>query len=201
MPTLKSQNPYTGEVSETFETLSDTEITTKIEVAHKAFQTWKHTTFEERKNLFLKMADVIDANLDEYAKLQTEEMGMLYTASKNGLKGTRDLIVWFADNAERLIGPEEFDENGTKGKYLYDPLGVIFGVGPWNFPYNQILRAAIPNILAGNTTVYKHASNVPKCAQQIEEFFRLAGFPEGVYTNLYMSSSQSELVMSHKYIR
>lgn len=88
-----------------------------------------------------------------------------------------------------------------KGKYIYDPLGVIFGVGPWNFPFNQILRAAVPNIMAGNTQVYKHASNVPMCAQQIEDWFREAGFPQGVYSNLFMSARQSELVISHKYVR
>lgn len=84
---------------------------------------------------------------------------------------------------------------------MYDPLGVIFGVGPWNFPYNQILRAAVPNILAGNTQVYKHASNVPMCAKQIEDFFLKAGFPEGIYQNLFISSSQSELILSHKLVR
>ena len=111
------------------------------------------------------------------------------------------LIDWFSENLETYIGEEEFELNGTSGKYLYDPLGVLFGVGPWNFPFNQILRAAVPNILAGNTQVYKHASNVPRCAQAIEDIFLKAGFPEGIYQNLFMSSSQSELVISHKYIR
>jgi succinate-semialdehyde dehydrogenase/glutarate-semialdehyde dehydrogenase len=84
---------------------------------------------------------------------------------------------------------------------MYDPLGVIYGVGPWNFPYNQVLRAAVPNILAGNTTVYKHASIVPLCAQQIEEFFDMAGFPKGIYTNIFISGSQSEHIMANDYIR
>lgn len=117
------------------------------------------------------------------------------------MQGTGALIRWFADNAENYIGEQEFDLNGTQGKYIYDPLGVIFGVGPWNFPFNQILRAAVPNIMAGNTQVYKHASNVPMCAQALEDMFLKAGFPEGVYTNLFMTSAQSELVMSHTYIR
>lgn len=126
---------------------------------------------------------------------------MLYAASKGGLKGTGDLIRWFADKAEDIIGASEFETNGTKGKYMYDPIGVVFGVGPWNFPYNQILRAAVPNILAGNTQLYKHASNVPMCAEKIEEFFRLAGFPEGVYTNLFISASKSEMIIAHKHVR
>jgi len=194
-------NPYTGETNAIFETLSDEQIIEKIETAHRAFLSWRDTSFDERKKLFYKLAEVIEANLEEYAKLQTQEMGMLYTSSVAGLKGTGDLIRWFADNLETYLWDEDYDLNGTQGKYIYDPLGVVFWVGPWNFPYNQILRAAVPNIMAWNTQLYKHASNVPKCAQQIEEFFRLAGFPEWVYTNLFMSSSQSELVISHKYVR
>ncbi|MCD5374935.1 aldehyde dehydrogenase family protein [Candidatus Gracilibacteria bacterium] len=201
MGTLTSVNPYNGEVNATFETLSDEQVIAKIEKAQETFLQWKNTSFAERKELFYKMAEVIEADLEEYAKLQTQEMGMLYTSSVVGLKGTGDLIRWFADNAQDLIGEKEFDLNGTKGKEMYDPLGVIFGIGPWNFPYNQILRAAVPNILAGNTQVYKHASNVPMCAAQIEDFFLKAGFPEGVYQNIFISSSQSELILSHKHVR
>lgn len=107
---------------------------------------------------------------------------------------------WFADNVETYLGAEEFELNGTSGKYLYDPLGVIYGIGPWNFPFNQVLRAAVPNIIAGNTQVYKHASNVPQCAAAIEQLFLDAGFPEGVYQNIFISASQSELILAHKYV-
>jgi len=198
---LTSINPYSGEINWEFETLSDDEVIQKIEKAHLAFLSWKETSFQERRELFYKLAEVIEADLDSYAELQTREMWMLFTASKAWLKWTGDLIRWFADNLEKYIWDEEYNLNGTQGKYMYDPLGVIFWVWPWNFPYNQILRAAVPNILAGNTQVYKHASNVPMCARQIEDFFTKAGFPEGIYTNLFVSSSQSELIISHKYIR
>jgi len=201
MWTLTSVNPYNGEVNATFETLSDEQVIAKIEKAQETFLQWKNTSFAERKELFYKMAEVIEADLEEYAKLQTQEMWMLYTSSVVGLKGTGDLIRWFADNAQDLIGEKEFDLNGTKWKEMYDPLGVIFGIGPWNFPYNQILRAAVPNILAWNTQVYKHASNVPMCAAQIEDFFLKAWFPEWVYQNIFISSSQSELILSHKHVR
>jgi len=201
MPTLRSINPYNGDVNATFETLSDAEVIAKIEKAHEAYLSWRETSFAERKELFYKLAEVIDADLDTYAELQTKEMWMLYTASKVGLKGTGDLIRWFADNLETYLWDEDYDLNGTQGKYIYDPLGVVFWVGPWNFPYNQILRAAVPNIMAGNTQLYKHASNVPMCAQQIEDFFTKAGFPEWIYTNLFVSSSQSELIISHKHVR
>lgn len=84
-----------------------------------------------------------------------------------------------------------------QGHIQYDPLGVIYGIAPWNFPFNQLLRAAVPNILAGNTVLYKHASNVPMCAAAIEQLFFDAGFPPAVYTNLFISSSQSELIIAH----
>ncbi|MCD5380927.1 aldehyde dehydrogenase family protein [Candidatus Gracilibacteria bacterium] len=199
--TIQSVNPYNGEINGEFELLTDKQLDEKIEISHTAFLEWKNTSFDHRKKLFYKLSEVIDADLEKYAQLQTMEMGMLYSDSVKGLKGTSKLIKWFADNAEIILGDEDFEANGSRGKYIYDPLGVIYGVGPWNFPYNQILRAAIPNILAGNTTVYKHASNVPFCGQQIEDFFRKAGFPEGIYTNIFISSSKSEQILANPLIK
>lgn len=198
---LTSLNPYTQEINWTIEKHTDEQVTALIEQANTAYKSRKETPFEERKQLFLKMADDIDARNEELAKLQTIEMWMLFTNSKQWLKSTANLIRWFANNAERILANESFDHDGLTGEYQYDPLGVIYGVAPWNFPYNQLLRAAVPNILAWNTVVYKHASNVPLCAQAIHELFVRAGFPVWVYTALYISSSQSELVLGHKYVR
>ena len=105
-----------------------------------------------------------------------------------------------ADNAEKVLGEKPYESEGISGVEFYTPLGVIYGIGPWNFPYNQVLRAAVPNILAGNTTVYKHSSDVPMCAEKIEELFTKAGFPEGVYQNLFIKSNQSEYIISHEHI-
>lgn len=126
MPTLQSINPYNGEINASYETLSDSQVIEKIETAHQAFLTWKDTSFAERKELFYTLADVIDAGIEEYARMQTLEMGMLIGPSRKGLQGTGALIRWFADNAENYIGDEAYDFNDTKGKYIYDPLGVIF---------------------------------------------------------------------------
>ena len=126
MSTLRSINPYSGEVNATFETLSDNQVNEKIEKAHTAFLDWKNTSFQERKELFYKLADIIEADLENYAKMQTLEMGMLIGPSIKGLQGTSKLIKWFADNAEKYIGEENWNLNGMQGKYMYDPLGVIF---------------------------------------------------------------------------
>ena len=126
---------------------------------------------------------------------------MLYNVSFAGITNTINLTRWFAENFESILAPISEETNGTKHQYQYDPLGVIFGIAPWNFPFNQVLRAAIPNILAGNTVLYKHASNTPLAGKKIEELFLLAGFPEGVYQNIMVSSSESEYILSRKEIR
>lgn len=198
---LTSINPFNGEVNAEFDTLSDEQLVQKIETAHAAYLSWKKTSFAEKKELFYKLAEVIESDTENTAKLQTLEMGMLHSESYPGLQGTANLIRWFADNAEKVLWNQEFSEDGFSGMFTYEPLGVIYWVAPWNFPYNQVLRAAVPNIIAWNTQVYKHASNVPMCAQQIEKWFLEAGFPQGIYTNIFISSSQSELIISHPHVR
>ncbi len=199
--TIKSVNPYTLEVNWEFELLSDKEIDEKIDLAQKAFLNWKDISKKRKKELFLKLADIIEEDIDNLAKLQTIEMWMLYKNSKLWLKGTANFIRWFANNFEEILKEREFDKQGIKWKFIYDPLWVIFWVAPWNFPYSQVLRAAIPNILAWNTQVYKHASNVPMCALKLEELFLKAGFPKWVYQNLFVSSSKSEYIISKKEIK
>lgn len=201
MATITSKNPYNWEINWTVETLTDEQLVAVIDQAHEAYLSWKETSFEERKNLFLKMADIIDEERKDISQRTTREMWMLQWTSQKILVWTANLIRWYANNAERILSDEPFSHDWLTGKYTYDSLGVIFWIAPWNFPYNQLLRAAVANIMAGNTSVYKHASNVPFCAWKIQELFDKAWFPQGVYTTLYMSSSQSETVIAHKHIR
>jgi succinate-semialdehyde dehydrogenase / glutarate-semialdehyde dehydrogenase len=119
---IQSINPYNQELNAEFELLTDAEITEKIELAHQAYLEWKVTPKSEKKKLFLSLADTIESDLEPMAKLQTIEMGMLYNDSVNGLKKTISLIRWFAGNFERILADEEFEEEGTKGKYQYDPI-------------------------------------------------------------------------------
>lgn len=198
MSKIQSINPYNWELNWEAELFTESEIDILIDKAHNAYQEWKDTTFDERKKLFHTLADELENDIDECARLQTIEMGMLYTDSKAWLKVTADLIRWFADNHEEILWDRRFETTQWfTGIEKYDSLWVIFWVAPWNFPFNQLLRAAVPNILAGNTQLYKHASNVPLCAQKIEELFLSAGFPEWVYTNLYVSSRLSEYIISN----
>ena len=200
MPTLESINPYNGESLASYETISDEAVEAKIQKAHTAYLSWKDTSFQERKELCYKLAAVMREEQKELGEMQTHEMGMLYTSSYAGIESTAQLIEWMADNAEVVLGEKEYESEGISWVEFYTPLGVIYGIGPWNFPFNQVLRAAVPNILAGNTTVYKHSSDVPMCAEKIEQLFLKAGFPEGVYQNLFIKSNQSEYIISHQHI-
>ncbi|MCP4523648.1 MAG: aldehyde dehydrogenase family protein [Candidatus Gracilibacteria bacterium] len=201
MKTIQSVNPFNQELNAEIPLISESDLDIKIKKSDEAFKSWKQKPRSEKKELFLQLAEVFEKNIEEMALLQTKEMGMLYTESLGGLQATITLTKWFANNFESILGNEEFDIDGMKGKYMYDPLGVIFGIAPWNFPFNQVLRAAIPNILAGNTVIYKHASNVPLSAQKIEDLFLEAGFPEGIYQNIFVSSSMTEYILSRKEIK
>lgn len=194
---LTSRNPYTGAINATFDTLSDDQLTSKIEQAHTAYLARRQIPKAKKKQLFLHMADLMDERHEQLALLETQEMGMLYDASKKWLRNTAHLIRRNANNVEQVLADELFDHDGMQGHIQYDPIGVIYGIAPWNFPFNQLLRAAVPNILAGNTVLYKHASNVPMCAAAIEQLFHDTGFPPAVYTNLFISSSQSEHIIAH----
>jgi succinate-semialdehyde dehydrogenase/glutarate-semialdehyde dehydrogenase len=201
MSKLISTNPFTEEINATFETLSREELSAKIDLAESAFQQWKLVPKSEKKALFLKLADIMEIRQKELAEIQTQEMGMLFGYSFGGIAGTIKLTRWFANNFETILANEIQSAEWMQFEYQYDPLGVIYGIAPWNFPFNQVLRAAIPNILAGNTTIYKHASNTPLAGEKIESLFREAGFPEGIYQNIFISSSESEYIIARDEIK
>jgi succinate-semialdehyde dehydrogenase/glutarate-semialdehyde dehydrogenase len=200
MTKLQSINPFTEELNWEFETLEAYQVDTIIKKAHEAYKTWKNTHFSYRKELFFKLADILEDDIDACSRLETIEMGMLNHVSKAGLLKTANLIRWFANNGEEILKEREYETEWLKVREMYDPIWVIFWVAPWNFPFNQLLRAAVPNILAWNTQIYKHSSNVPMIAIKIEELFEKAGFPAWVYTNVFVSSSLSEHIISNKYI-
>ena len=201
MSTLTSTNPYTLEENWTVELISDETLTELIEQALTTYTSWSQTSLEERSKLFHELADLLEERKENYARLETIEMGRLYSVAVKWITWTANLMRWYADNVERVLAQESFkpwEQYWTlEGHFQYDPLGVIYGIAPWNFPFNQLLRAAAANIIAGNTQLYKHASNVPLCAQAIQQLFDDAWFPKGVYTTLFIKSSQSELIIKH----
>jgi succinate-semialdehyde dehydrogenase / glutarate-semialdehyde dehydrogenase len=201
MTKIQSINPYTKETNAEFELLTQEQIIEKIENAENAFNSWKNTSSEEKKKLFIRLSDLLLEKKEELAKLDVMEMWMTYKNAIADVSKSASWIMWFVDNFERFLEDKEFNDWWIEWKIVYEPLGVLYSVAPWNFPYNQVFRNAIPNIISGNTVLNKHASNVPTVAQKIEDLFLEAGFPEWVFNNLFISPRDSELIINHEAIR
>ncbi len=192
---IQSLNPATEEVVKTFEEITEAELELKLAKAQAAFEMWKKVSFQDRAKLFMKLSDYLQEHKAELGKLATIEMGKTAVAGDRELEKSALTCEYFAENAERFLTPEKVDTNASESFVRFDPLGVILGVMPWNFPFWQVYRGAAPALMAGNVMVVKHASNVPQCAMAIEKSFVECGFPEGVFQNLLLGSARVEKVI------
>ncbi|MGB7343299.1 MAG: NAD-dependent succinate-semialdehyde dehydrogenase [Pirellulaceae bacterium] len=199
--TITSINPATNEELKQFEPQTKDAVIEAIGSAHEAFQEWRNTTFDQRKNCLLKFAELLRADADEYARTITLDMGKRISESQYEIEYCANIAEFYANGAEKFLADQEMDVEGANAYIHYEPLGVLMGVMPWNFPFYQVVRFATPNIMAGNTVIVKHASNVPQCATSIEELFTECGLPDGVYTNLFIPSEFVEAIVSDKRVQ
>ena len=198
---IKSINPYTNKLNAEFDILTQNQIIDKIESANLAFREWKNVSNKDKARLFLRLSEIMHDNREELALFSVLEVWMTYLNAMSDVKKTIAWIKWFAYNFEEILSQKEFNNDWVKWKIVYEPLGVLYSVSPWNFPYNQVFRNAVPNIIAWNVVLNKHASNVPMIAKKIEELFLQAGFKNWIYTNLFISSKESEFIISHRFVR
>jgi succinate-semialdehyde dehydrogenase / glutarate-semialdehyde dehydrogenase len=193
--TYQSTNPYDGKILQTFEGTTDTQLEAAIAAAASAFKSWRHVSFAERAKVAAKAAAIMHERIDEFAKPITLEMGKLIEESRGEVKLSADIVAYYAKNAERFLAPEKLKPSSGEAMIESAPIGVLFGVEPWNFPYYQLARFAAPNIMAGNVVLVKHAEIVPQCAILFEKLWIEAGAPVGVYTNLRISHDQVSRVI------
>ncbi|MBL6613133.1 MAG: NAD-dependent succinate-semialdehyde dehydrogenase [Reyranella sp.] len=197
-------NPYTGKVEKTFPDATDAEVTQAIENAHKAFLSWKKTSFADRAKVMQKAADLLRKDIDAYAKLLTLEMGKVICEAKAEVELSAAIFEYYAKNAEKLLTPEKLPvANLAEGDavLVHEPLGVLLTIEPWNFPYYQVARIIAPQLSAGNTILLKHAGIVPQSAAACEKLMLRAGLPKGAFKNLYAAHSQIELILNHPFVR
>jgi len=178
---IQSKNPTTEKVLKNFKEISDKEMEKKISLAAEAFQFWKKTSFEERATLMLKLGDYLRSHAEDFSKLQMLEMGKTMKSGPIGIKKCALLCDYYADNAENILKNEILQTDHKEQYVKFDPLGIVLAIMPWNFPFWQVYRFAVPALMAGNVGLLKHASNVPQCAQEIEKSFLASGFPRGVF--------------------
>jgi len=200
--TMFSVNPQSGEQFAEFETWDDETLSEVILQASYEFEDWsKLTPLADRCLLLKRMADVLRDDQELLAELITLEMGKLFTESMAEIEKCAVLCDYYAENAQIHLADEVIETEASNSFVSYQPMGVVLGVMPWNYPFWQALRFAIPTVTAGNIAIMKHASNVPQCALAIEEVFRKSGFPDNIFTTLMISSSQVEAVIRNPIVQ
>ena len=197
----QSINPYDGEIVRSFEEHTDVQLESAIAIATTCFNSWGKSSFRERAAIVAKAADIMRGRADEFARPVTLEMGKLFAESVGEVMLSADILDYYAKHAERFLAPEILDPDSGEAVVESSPLGVLFGVQPWNFPYYQLARFAGPNLMAGNVVMVKHSGTVPQCAIAFEQLWLEAGAPEGAYTNLLISHDQVLTVIDDPRIR
>jgi len=192
---FKSINPFTQTVLEEHEVLSNVELDRKIKLSESAFKSWRATTFQERADKMNKLAIILRANKEKLGLLITNEMGKILSESISEVEKSAENCDFYADNAEEMLR-DHYYATPFKSMSVYDPVGAVFAIMPWNYPFWQVLRYAAPAIMAGNVTLLKHAPNVVGCAKAIEKAFLEAGFPEGVFQHITIDIPQVESVIA-----
>lgn len=198
----ETTNPYTGKVVKRFDEISDKDLEAKLKQANDCFENdWRNRSFADRKAILNKAATLMREQQQHFAELITLEMGKLIKQSLGEVGLCADILAYYAEHAEKFLAPEKLTTERGDAVVESSPIGVLFGVEPWNFPYYQLVRFAAPNLMAGNVVMVKHASIVPQCALAFEKLFADAGAPVGAYTNLFISKDQVAKVIDDDRIR
>ncbi|HEY5112348.1 MAG TPA: NAD-dependent succinate-semialdehyde dehydrogenase [Acidimicrobiales bacterium] len=183
-------NPASGEIISEFPAHGPADVDRALNVAASAFQSWRATSFDERAQVMIRAAELLESEVPVVAALMTSEMGKTFAAAKGEVMKCAMAMRYFADHAESMLEEERIPTKGSRSGVRYEPVGAIFAVMPWNFPLWQVIRMAVPTLMAGNVVLFKHAPNVPGCAKYLEDLFLRAGFGPGVVTNLFIEIDQ-----------
>ena len=192
---IATVNPATGQVVKTFESLSDAQLEVKLQKAADTFLSYRNTPFAERARLMLNAAAILEKEKENHARVMTTEMGKTFRSAIDEAAKCAWVCRYYAENAERFLADEVVETTAKRSFIRYLPLGPVLAVMPWNFPFWQVLRFAAPALMAGNVGLLKHASIVPQSALMIEEIFHKAGFPDGVFQTLLISSQKVDRVL------
>lgn len=192
---MKAVNPATGEVIKDYSEHNPEQIDQILGDVDKTWLEWRESDFGKRRELMNKAASVLRDNQDEYAREMSMEMGKPISESRAEVEKCAWVCEYYAENAEKFLADEIIETDAKTSFVAFQPIGTVLAIMPWNFPFWQVFRFAAPALMAGNTGVLKHASNVPGSALKIEEVFRKAGFPENAFRTLLIGSSAVEKVI------
>jgi len=194
-------NPANEELIREYCEYNSEEVSWRLDKSQDSFLFWRQTSFSDRASLFHKVSDILRREKAEYARLITEEMGKPISASEAEIEKCAWTCDYFADNAAVFLSSKSVQTDGNNSFVRYDPLGGVLAVMPWNFPFFQVFRFAAPALMAGNVVLLKHSPNVSGCALLVEDIFKNAGFPEGVFTSFLISVDRVPSLIAHSGIQ
>ncbi len=198
---IATLNPTTGKTEREFAPHDDAEVDRRLQVAADTFADYRTTTFAERAHLIESAAALIEGEVPDIARVMTTEMGKTFASAKGEVSKCASAMRWYAEHAERYLADEPVASSAAESRVVYQPMGPVLAVMPWNFPMWQVIRFAAPALMAGNVGLLKHASNVPQTALIIEDLFRRAGFPEGAFQTLLVESGRVARVIEDPVVR
>jgi len=198
---MNATNPATGEPIKAFDETSSTEVERALQAASRAFEEWRNLDFSKRPAPLKIASKLLHENKEDHARLMALEMGKPIAQGRSEVDKCASVCDYFAENAGKFLAPETMPTDAAKSFVTFEPLGPLLAVMPWNFPFWQVFRAAAPALMAGNAFVLKHASNVPGCANAIQEIFQQAGLPGGLFSNLRLGNDRAEDLLDHPAIK
>ncbi len=199
--TTTTINPTTGEQLATYDNVTDDELTRIVDSAHEAFDAWRKRPIAERSSIVAKIGTLLTERADDLAKMMTDEMGKLIAAGQQEVQLCAGICAWTADNAERELADEDRELDGGRAIVSYQPIGIILGIQPFNFPVYQAIRYSIPQLVVGNPVLLKHASSVWGSALMLEEIYHEAGVPKEIFRVIKSSNDQTTGLISNPKVR
>lgn len=199
--TITSINPYTNSELASYNSHSDTEVNRILAASEAAFLKWEKVPIEERSRLMNEAGKVLRVGREEYAKIMTLEMGKPISEARAEIDKCAWVCEYYAKNATAYLADEGIKTDASESFVRHHPIGTVFAVMPWNFPFWQVFRFAAPTLTAGNTGILKHARNVLGCATKIAEVFEKAGFAEGVFQNVFVGHEMTETIIAHPAVK
>lgn len=200
-PAIESVNPMTGEVVARYPLTTSAEVDRALTRSVTAFPAWSETAFSERGRLFRALAGRLTSRREELARVMATEMGKPIRQGRDEVDKCAITCHFYAEHSERFLADEPLVTEGGSCYIHFQPLGLILAIMPWNFPLWQVVRFAAPTLMAGNVGILKHAPNVPRCAIALAELFQDAGFPPGVFQNLFLGNAETERLIADARIR
>ncbi len=198
---LQTVNPATGELIREYPEMELPEILSILDKVQADFELWRERPVAKRAAMFQRLAEILRTEKETHAAVMTKEMGKPHKEAVSEVEKCAWVCEYYAEHGADFLSDQPIETEASESFVTFQPLGIVLAVMPWNFPFWQVFRAAVPALVAGNAVVLKHASNVPECALTIEAIFHRAGFPLNIFRTLMVTSAHASIAVAHPFVQ